>query len=285
MTTVSRQETARERFERMASRAPRILKVRGASAGPTRDKFVLRGLSFWYGPQQALADVDLTIPDRRVTALIGPSGCGKSTLIRILNRLYDMYPDQRTTGQALMDGHDILAPSINLAALRVRVGMTFQRANPFPMSIFENIAFGIRLHWRLPRSELAGRVEAALRAAALWEEVKDILPRSALSLSGGQQQRLCIARAIALAPEVLLFDEPCSALDPISSARIEELIETLRARFCVVIVTHNMEQAARLCDEVAVMYLGRVIESGSAAEVFISPREPRTQAYLNGRFG
>ncbi len=249
-------------------------------------KVAVQDLDFFYGATQALKGINLAIQDRRVTALIGPSGCGKSTLIRVINRLYDMYPDQHATGRVLVDGQDILRPDVDLTRLRARIGMTHQRATPLPMSIFENIAFGIRLHeHHLSRSEMEGRVEQALRDAALWEEVKDILQASAYDLSGGQQQRLCIARAIALSPEILLFDEPCSALDPISTARIEDLIDDLRRRYCVAIVTHNMEQAARLSDFVAFMYLGEIVEFGGAEQMFIHPRNPHTQAYLEGRFG
>ncbi|WP_245903323.1 phosphate ABC transporter ATP-binding protein PstB [Humitalea rosea] len=245
----------------------------------------MHDVNFFYGAVQALHDVNLSFPDRSVTALIGPSGCGKTTLIRIINRLFDMYPDQRATGTVLVDGEDILDPGINVARLRARIGMTFQRPNPFPMSIHENVAFGIALHHDLSRSEMDARVEAALRDAALWDEVKEILDHSALDLSGGQQQRLCIARAIALRPEILLFDEPCAALDPVSTARIEDLIDDLRRRYCVVIVTHNMEQAARVADRVAFMYLGEAIETGSAEDIFIRPKDPRTRDYVTGRFG
>jgi phosphate transport system ATP-binding protein len=249
-------------------------------------KIMILDLDFFYGDTQALKGINLDLADQRVTALIGPSGCGKSTLIRVLNRLFDMYPGQRATGQVLLDGENILAPHIDLTRLHARIGMTFQRATPLPMSIFDNVAFGIGLHHpHLPRTELRDRVEAALRGAALWDEVKDILPSSANGLSGGQLQRLTIARAIALSPEVLLFDEPCSALDPISSARIEDLIDDLRRRYCVVIVTHNMEQAARVSDFVAFMYLGEIVEFGSTEQIFIRPQHEHTQAYLTGRFG
>ncbi len=249
-------------------------------------KITIRGLDFFYGPTRALKNIDLDIADRKVTALIGPSGCGKSTLIRIVNRLYDIYPDQRATGRVLVDGEDILSPEMDLARLRARVGMTHQKATVLPMSIFENIAFGIRLHHHhLPRTELADRVEAALRGAALWEEVKDLLAKRAEDLSGGQQQRLCIARAIALSPEILLFDEPCAALDPISTAKIEDLIDELRRTYCVAIVTHNMEQAARLSDFVAFMYLGEILEFGTAEQMFVRPQHKQARAYLEGRFG
>jgi phosphate transport system ATP-binding protein len=249
------------------------------------EKISIRDLSFFYGPVQALKRINLSLNDHCVTALIGPSGCGKSTLIRVLNRIFDLYPDQRATGEVIIDGENILDPATDLTQLRARVGMTFQKANPFPLSIFENIAFGIRLHNHISRAVLRERVEAALRRAALWDEVKDILTHSALSLSGGQQQRLCIARAIALEPEILLFDEPCSALDPISTLKIEALLDDLRKNYCIVIVTHNMQQAARVSDYVAFMYLGEVIEFGTAEQIFIRPRNENTLAYVTGRFG
>ena len=250
-----------------------------------REKTAIRGLDFFYGPVQALKGIDLPIADHRVTALIGPSGCGKSTLIRVLNRLHDLYPDQRASGEVLVDGESILDDGVDVRALRARIGMTFQRAHPFPMSIFENIAFGIRLHRRLGRAALREQVEIVLRRAALWDEVKDILAHSALDLSGGQQQRLCIARAIALQPEILLFDEPCSALDPVATAHIENLIDELRRDYCVVIVTHNMEQAARVSDYTAFMYLGEIIEFAPTREVFLRPRDERTSDFVTGRFG
>jgi phosphate transport system ATP-binding protein len=257
-----------------------------AVSGTAAPKVMIRNLDFFYGSTQALRSVNLDLADQRVTAIIGPSGCGKSTLIRVLNRIYDLYPDQRATGEVLLDGENILTPDIDVTRLHARIGMTHQRATPLPMSIFENVAFGIRLHHHhLPRTELQGRVEAALRGAALWAEVQDILTHSPDDLSGGQLQRLAIARAIALSPEILLFDEPCSALDPISTARIEDLIDELRRRYCVAIVTHNMEQAARVSDHVAFMYLGEIIEFGSAEDMFIRPRHEQTQAYLTGRFG
>jgi len=256
-----------------------------ATATDQHDKLEIRDLNFFYGDVQALKGINLAFPDRRVTALIGPSGCGKSTLIRVLNRLHDLYPDQRATGQVLLDGVDILAPGTDVSRLRARIGMTFQRATPLPMSIYENVAFGLRLHQDLPRSELDGRVEAALRGAALWGEVKDILKGNPADLSGGQQQRLCIARAIALEPEVLLFDEPCSALDPNSTMRIEDLIDGLKARYCIVIITHNMQQAARISDFVGFMYLGELVEFGTAEDIFVKPGDRRTQDYVTGRFG
>jgi phosphate transport system ATP-binding protein len=248
-------------------------------------KIDIRDLDFFYGTVHALKRVSVPIHDRAITALIGPSGCGKSTLLRILNRVFDVYPDQRATGEVLLDGVNILRPDINLNSLRRRIGMTFQKPNPLPMSIYENIAFGIRLHQRLSRADLRVRVEKALREAALWDEVKDILHRRAYDLSGGQQQRLCIARAIALDPEILLFDEPCSALDPLSTLKIEDLLNQLARRYCVVIVTHNMQQAARVSDFVAFMYLGEIVEFDTSERIFVAPRDPRTEAYVTGRFG
>src|SRR5207253_10938701 len=218
-----------------------------------RDKILMRGLNFYYGQSKALNDINIKLYQGKVTAFIGPSGCGKSTLLRILNRMYDLYPNQRAEGEVLFDGENLLSPKQDLNLLRARVGMVFQKPTPFPMSIYENIAFGVRLYEKLPRSELDGRVETSLRRAALWEEVKDKLNASGLSLSGGQQQRLCIARTIAVRPEVILFDEPCSALDPISTAKIEELIDELKEDYTIAIVTHNMQQAARVSDSTAFM--------------------------------
>jgi phosphate transport system ATP-binding protein len=220
-----------------------------------------------------------------VTALIGPSGCGKSTLLRVFNRIYELYPDQRCTGEVLVDGHNILDRSLDINLLRARIGMVFQKPTPFPMSIYENIAFGVRLYEALSQDELDARVEQVLRRAALWEEAKDILHQSGLSLSGGQQQRLCIARAIAIKPEILLLDEPCSALDPISTARIEELIDELKRDFCVMVVTHNMQQAARISDYTAFMYLGHIVECDRTEVIFTHPHNPQTEAYVTGRFG
>lgn len=255
----------------------------GTVAGATT--ISIRNLDFFYGENQALKHIDLEIGDHGVTALIGPSGCGKSTLLRTLNRLYEFYPGQRATGEIIIGGRNILDPGTDLKRLRANVGMTFQISTPFPMSIFENIAYGISLHFKASRAECKRRVEKALRGAALWDEVRDILWKPAVSLSGGQQQRLCIARAIALEPEILLFDEPCSALDPISTARIEDLINDLARRYCVVIVTHNMEQAARVADFTAFMYLGEVIEVGKTEQIFIKPKDKRTGDYVTGRFG
>ena len=245
----------------------------------------IRNLDFYYGASKALKDINLSLYANRVTAFIGPSGCGKSTLLRVLNRMYDLYPGQRATGEVLLDGENILSPKMDLNLLRSRVGMVFQKPTPFPMSIYDNIAFGIGLYERLPRSELDGRVESALRGAALWEEVKDKLKANGQSLSGGQQQRLCIARTVAIKPEVILFDEPCSALDPISTAKIEELIDELKQDYTIAIVTHNMQQAARVSQYTAFMYLGEIIEFGPTSELFTTPRDKRTQDYITGRFG
>jgi phosphate transport system ATP-binding protein len=249
------------------------------------EKVTIRNLDFFYGETRALKNINLTLYANKVTALIGPSGCGKSTLLRVLNRMYELYPNQRATGEVSFDGEDILSPKQDLNLLRSRIGMVFQRPTPFPMSIYENIAFGIRLYERLPRNKLEARVEGALRHAALWDEVKDNLSASGLSLSGGQQQRLCIARTIAVKPEVILFDEPCSALDPISTAKIEELIDELKRDYTIVIVTHNMQQAARVSDFTAFMYLGSLIEFGPTQVIFTSPSDKRTQDYITGRFG
>jgi phosphate transport system ATP-binding protein len=249
------------------------------------EKMTIRNLSFHYGDLRALKNITLPLRENKVTAFIGPSGCGKSTLLRVLNRMYDLYPNQRAEGEVLLDGEDILSPQQDVNLLRARIGMVFQKPTPFPMSIYENIAFGIRLYERLPKSALDGRVESALRRAALWEEVKDKLGANGLSLSGGQQQRLCIARTVAVKPEVILLDEPCSALDPISTAKIEELIDELKADYTLVIVTHNMQQAARVSDFTAFMYLGELIEFGSTTHMFTAPHDRRTQDYITGRFG
>ncbi len=245
----------------------------------------IRNLEFFYGATRALKGITLDMPARQVTALIGPSGCGKSTLLRVLNRMYDLYPGQRATGEVLLDGINILDAAIDLNELRSRVGMVFQKPTPFPMSIYDNIAFGVKLHERLSRSQMDERVEWSLTRAALWEEVKDRLSSSSMGLSGGQQQRLCIARTIAVRPEVILLDEPTSALDPISTLRIEELIDELKRDFTIAIVTHNMQQAARCADQVALFYLGELVEIGSATQMFTAPRERRTQDYITGRFG
>lgn len=245
----------------------------------------IRNLDFFYGDNRALKGINLDLPDRQVTGMIGPSGCGKSTLLRVLNRMYSLYPGQRATGEVMMDGENIIADSTDLNSLRAKVGMVFQKPTPFPMTIYENIAFGIRLHEKLSKSEMGERIEWALTRAAIWNEVKDRLDRSALGLSGGQQQRLCIARTIAMRPEVILFDEPTSALDPISTLKIEELIDELKRDFTIAIVTHNMQQAARCADQVAFFYLGELIEVAPAAQLFTAPKHPKTQEYITGRFG
>lgn len=244
-----------------------------------------RNFNFFYGRSRALHNINLPISRRKVTAFIGPSGCGKSTLLRSINRMFDLYPDQRAEGQLLVDGQNVLDPATDPTTLRARVGMVFQKPTPFPMSIYENIAFGVRLHERLSRAEMDERVEWALNKAALWNEVKDKLQASGSSLSGGQQQRLCIARGVAVKPEVLLLDEPTSALDPISTMRIEELIDELKNEFTIVIVTHNMQQAARISDHTAYMYLGELIEYGITDQIFIKPQHKATEDYITGRFG
>jgi len=248
-------------------------------------KIQVKNLNFYYGAFHALKDINLQIPERRVTAFIGPSGCGKSTLLRTFNRMYALYPKQEARGEILIDGEDILSPRQDLNRLRAKVGMVFQKPTPFPMSIHDNIAFGVRLYESLSMREMEERVEWALRKAALWEEVKDKLKQSGTSLSGGQQQRLCIARGIAVKPEVLLLDEPASALDPISTGRIEELVHELKSDYTIVIVTHNMQQAARVSDYTAYMYLGEMVEFGVTDEVFIKPRKKETEDYITGRFG
>jgi len=249
------------------------------------EKVSIRNLDFFYGASKALKNVTLPLYANKATAFIGPSGCGKSTLLRVLNRMYDLYPNQRATGEVSFDGEDVLSPKQDLNLLRSRIGMVFQKPTPFPMSIHENIAFGVRLYEKLSRTELSSRVESALRRAALWDEVKDKLSANGLSLSGGQQQRLCIARTVAVKPEVILFDEPCSALDPISTAKIEELIDELKRDYTIVIVTHNMQQAARVSDFTAFMYLGSLVEFGPTQVIFTSPKDQRTQDYITGRFG
>ncbi len=256
-----------------------------SDAANLAEKISIRGLSFFYGESPALKDISLPLYQGKVTAFIGPSGCGKSTLLRVLNRMYDLYPNQRAEGELLFDGENILASGQDLNLLRARIGMVFQKPTPFPMSIYENIAFGLRLYEKMPKSELDGRVESSLRRAALWEEVKDKLNANGLSLSGGQQQRLCIARTVAIKPEVILLDEPCSALDPISTAKIEELIDELKDDYTIVIVTHNMQQAARVSDFTAFMYLGELIEFDTTSRIFTAPHDQRTQDYITGRFG
>jgi phosphate transport system ATP-binding protein len=250
-----------------------------------KHKISIRNLDFYYGRFHALKNVSLDIPEKKVIAFIGPSGCGKSTLLRTLNRMYELYPDQRAQGQVLLDGENLLASPKDVALIRARVGMVFQKPTPFPMSIHDNIAFGVRLFENLDKFEMEARVEWALRRAALWNEVKDKRHHNAAGLSGGQQQRLCIARAIAVKPEVLLLDEPCSALDPISTAKIEELVRELREDYTVVIVTHNLQQAARCTDYTAYMYLGELMEIGETAQIFQAPRRRETGEYISGRFG
>jgi phosphate transport system ATP-binding protein len=284
-----------EQFQNMISALDNLLPTKATISGspapePAAEerkvaKVDIRHVDFFYGKFQALHDITLPLYDRRVTAFIGPSGCGKSTLLRILNRIYELYPGQVAAGEVLLDGVDILAPGLDLNRLRAKIGMVFQKPTPFPMSIYENIAFGIRLYEDLPRSEIDDRVESVLRRAALWDEVKGKLRESGLSLSGGQQQRLCIARAIAIEPEVLLLDEPASALDPISTQRIEELIAELKEDYCIAIVTHNMQQAARSSDYTAFLYLGEVVEFDETERIFTHPRERRTEDYVTGRFG
>ncbi len=268
--------------------APRI-EVKAAVRDDVRpalvEKVVIRNLSFFYKEYEAVRDINVSLYDKQVTAFIGPSGCGKSTLLRTFNRIYDLYPGQRATGEVLIDGNNILDAKQDLNLLRAKVGMVFQKPTPFPMSIFDNIAFGIRLYEQLSASELEERIESALRRAALWNEVKDKLQQSGLSLSGGQQQRLCIARAIAVRPDVLLLDEPASALDPISTQKIEELISELKTDYCIAIVTHNMQQAARSSDYTAFMYLGELVEFGETEAIFTNPRDKRTEDYITGRFG
>jgi len=248
-------------------------------------KISVRGLDFHYGKFHALKDISIDIPEKRVTAFIGPSGCGKSTLLRTFNRMFEIYPEQRAQGQIIVDGEDILDSKEGIARVRAKIGMVFQKPTPFPMSIYENIAFGIRLYERLPKTAMDARVEQCLRQAALWDEVKDKLHQSGTSLSGGQQQRLCIARGVAIKPEILLLDEPCSALDPISTARVEELLKELVRDYTVVIVTHNMQQAARSSDYTAFMYMGELVEFGDTATIFTRPAKQQTEDYITGRFG
>jgi phosphate transport system ATP-binding protein len=248
-------------------------------------KMVVRDLNFYYGKFHALKNINLTIPEKKVTAFIGPSGCGKSTLLRTMNRMFELYPDQRATGEIVLDSENLLTSKQDVALIRAKVGMVFQKPTPFPMSIYDNIAFGVKLFENMSNSEMDDRVEWALRKAALWGEVKDKLQQNGASLSGGQQQRLCIARGIAVLPQVLLLDEPCSALDPISTAKIEELIAELKSDYTVVIVTHNMQQAARCSDYTAYMYLGDLMEFGDTESMFFKPSRKETEDYITGRFG
>ena len=256
-----------------------------ATEAVAKAKIEVKNLNFYYGQSKALKDITLSLPERSVTAFIGPSGCGKSTLLRVFNRIYELYPRQTAEGQVLLDGQNVLDRSQDLNLLRTKIGMVFQKPTPFPMSIYENIAFGVRLYEKISKAEMDGRVEQALKRAALWNEVKDKLNASGLSLSGGQQQRLCIARTVAVKPEVILLDEPASALDPLSTAKIEELIDELQADYTIVIVTHNMQQAARVSDFTAFMYLGELIEFDTTSKMFTTPGDRRTQDYITGRFG
>ncbi|WCE94891.1 phosphate ABC transporter ATP-binding protein PstB [Acidithiobacillus ferriphilus] len=252
---------------------------------PQKTKISVRHLDFFYGSNKALIDINLEMPENQVTAFIGPSGCGKSTLLRVFNRMYSLYPGQRATGEVLLDGENVLAPGMDVNMLRAKIGMVFQKPTPFPMSIYDNIAFGIKLYEKLRKVEMDDRVEQALRQAALWEEVKDKLKTSGLGLSGGQQQRLCIARAVAVQPEVILLDEPTSALDPIATLKIEELVSELRNQFTILIVTHNMQQAARVSDYTAFMYIGEMVEFGSTNQLFTNPSKKQTEDYITGRYG
>jgi len=256
-----------------------------AALGDVSPKLRIRDLNFYYGNFHALKNISMDIPERKVTAFIGPSGCGKSTLLRTFNRMYSLYPEQRAEGEILLDGENLVTTRQDVSLIRAKVGMVFQKPTPFPMSIYDNIAFGVRLFEKLSRREMDERVEWALGRAAIWNEVKDKLSQSGQSLSGGQQQRLCIARGIAIKPEVLLLDEPCSALDPISTAKVEELIHELKTDYTVVIVTHNMQQAARVSDYTAYMYLGELIEYDVTDTIFIKPKKTQTEEYITGRFG
>ena len=256
-----------------------------APALSEKPKLAVRGLNFYYGGFQALKNINLDIPENKVTSFIGPSGCGKSTLLRTFNRMFELYPEQRAEGQILLDGADILSSKEDVSLVRAKIGMVFQKPTPFPMSIYDNIAFGVKLFESLSRVEMDERVEWALKKAALWNEAKDRLAAPGTGLSGGQQQRLCIARAIAVNPEVILMDEPCSALDPIATARIEELIDELRKNYCIIIVTHSMQQAARVSQRTAFFHLGKLVEEGATAEIFTNPKDKRTQDYITGRFG
>jgi phosphate transport system ATP-binding protein len=277
--------TARAEDHAMAAPTPEIAAPPPADAALADPVFDIQSLSLWYGNKQALHDISLRIPQQRITAFIGPSGCGKSTLIRCLNRLNDLVPTVRTEGEILFEGASIFDPRIDVNLLRKRIGMVFQKSNPFPKSIFENVAFGCRLQGMNGKRELAEIVEKSLRGAALWDEVKDRLQDSALGLSGGQQQRLCIARAIAVDPEVILLDEPCSALDPIATAKVEELMQNLKDEYTQVIVTHNMQQASRVSDYTAFLYMGELVEFGETERLFIKPEKQQTEDYITGRFG
>ncbi len=279
MSETNQQSATTEGVNQMAMMEPT------SSANLNEPRIAIRNIDFYYGTNKALKGINLDLPARQVTGMIGPSGCGKSTLLRVLNRMYDLYPGQRAEGQAMMDGDNIIDPKVDLNRLRSKIGMVFQKPTPFPMSIYNNIAFGVKLHEKLSKAEMDERVEWSLTRAALWGEVKDRLNAPAGGMSGGQQQRLCIARTIAVRPSVILFDEPTSALDPISTLKIEELIDELKSEFTIAIVTHNMQQAARCADQVAFFYLGEMVEVGTATQMFTAPREKRTQEYITGRFG
>jgi phosphate transport system ATP-binding protein len=274
-----------------STKAPKHLKMRAPipTAEPAQDlgppKIEIRGLNFYYGAVQSLHNINLALADRSITAFIGPSGCGKSTLLRVMNRMYALYPKQRAEGEVLIGGRDILAATVDVAELRYRVGMVFQKPTPFPMSVFDNVAFGLRLAGGIRTADLKLRVETALRDAAIWDEVKDKLAADGRSLSGGQQQRLCIARAVAVRPEVLLLDEPTAALDPISTLRVEETLQALREKYCIVVVTHNLQQAARVSNVTGFMYLGELIEIGPSGQIFTAPKDRKTDDYITGRFG
>jgi phosphate transport system ATP-binding protein len=269
----------------LKARPPLPVAARVAEVDSGLQKVEVRNLNFYYGKEQALQHVTLSLADRSISAFIGPSGCGKSTLLRVMNRMYALYPGQRAEGEVLIGGSDILSASVDVAALRYRVGMVFQKPTPFPMSVFANVAFGLRLAGGMRAAALNERVESALRDAALWDEVKDKLSADGRSLSGGQQQRLCIARAIAVQPEVLLLDEPTAALDPISTLKVEEMLQVLREKYCIVMVTHNLQQAARVSNVTGFMYLGELVEIGPSAEIFTSPKNRKTDDYITGRFG
>jgi phosphate transport system ATP-binding protein len=274
-----------------STKPPKHLKMRlpVAIAEPAQDlgppKIEIRGLNFYYGALQSLHNINLALADRSITAFIGPSGCGKSTLLRVMNRMYALYAGQRAEGEVLISGRDILAPTVDVAELRYRVGMVFQKPTPFPMSVFDNVAFGLRLAGGIRNADLKLRVESALRDAAIWDEVKDKLQADGRSLSGGQQQRVCIARAIAVQPEVLLLDEPTAALDPISTLRVEETLQALREKYCIVVVTHNLQQAARVSNVTGFMFMGELVEIGPSGQIFTSPKHRRTDDYITGRFG
>jgi phosphate transport system ATP-binding protein len=275
-----------------SAKPPKHLKMRAprsVAAQPAKDlgppKIEIRALNFYYGDLQSLHNINLSLSDRSISAFIGPSGCGKSTLLRVMNRMYGLYPRQRAEGEVIIGGRDILGPSVDVAELRYRVGMVFQKPTPFPMSVFDNVAFGLRLGGGIRGAQLKSRVESALREAAIWDEVKDKLHADGRSLSGGQQQRLCIARAIAVKPEVLLLDEPTAALDPISTLRVEETLQVLREKYCIVVVTHNLQQAARVSNVTGFMFMGELVEIGPSSEIFTSPKDRRTDDYITGRFG